>query len=342
MEEQIGEDTRVSAFNWVDGIVLVVILVFAALAVSRGFVQVMTNVAGFVLTLLLAFALHGPVAQFLATGLGLAGMWARPVAFMLMWALAQLVYALGVKLFLTRAMDRASGSSLNRTLAVVPGAAQGAILCALVLTLLALAPLGGLGRDAPPGGQMRQQILTSALGGQLVRATLGVERQLAGIFEPALRETFDFLTVRPEPTSGETVELQFTVADAVPVGADEERMLEMVNAERIKQGLAPLAMDSALRAVARDYARDLLKRGYFSHTSKEGLSPFDRMRNAQIVYGLAGENLALAPTLEQAHQGLMDSPGHRANILNAGFRKVGIGVLDGGIYGKMFVQEFTD
>ena len=333
-----------SAFNWVDGIVLVVILVFAALAVSRGFVQVMTNVAGFVLTLLVAFALHGPVAQFLTTGVGLEGLWARPVAFLLMWALAQLVYGLGVKLFLTRAMDQASNSPMNRALAVVPGAAQGAILCALVLTLLALAPLGGLGRgdDAPPGGQMRQQILGSALGGQLVRATLGVERQLSGIFAPALRETFDFLTVRPEPTSGETVELRFTVADAGPVGADEERMLEMINAERIKQGLAPLAMDSALRAVARDYARDLLKRGYFSHTSKEGLSPFDRMRNAQIIYGLAGENLALAPTLEQAHEGLIQSPGHRANILNPGFRKLGIGVLDGGIYGKMFVQEFTD
>jgi uncharacterized protein YkwD/uncharacterized membrane protein required for colicin V production len=334
----------VSAFNWVDGIVLVVILVFAVLAVSRGFVQVMTNLAGFVLTLVVAFLLHGPVAQFLATGLGLAGVWARPVAFLLMWALAQVVYALGVKLFLTRAMDRASGSSLNRALAVVPGAAQGAILCALVLTLLALAPLGGLGRGdgAPPGGQMRQQIMASALGGQLVRVTLNVERQLAGIFEPALRETFDFLTVRPEPTSGETVELQFTVSDAEPVAADEERMLEMVNAERIKADLAPLAMDSTLRALARDYARDLFMRGYFSHTSKEGLSPFDRMRHAQIIYGLAGENLALAPTLEQAHEGLMTSPGHRANILNPGFRKLGIGVLDGGIYGKMFVQEFTD
>ncbi len=61
-----------------------------------------------------------------------------------------------------------------------------------------------------------------------------------------------------------------------------------------------------------------------------------------ITYGYAGENLALAPSTELAMQGLMNSPGHRKNILSPNFTKVGIGVMDGGIYGKMFTQEFTD
>ena len=141
-----------------------------------------------------------------------------------------------------------------------------------------------------------------------MRATLGVERQLAGIFEPALRETLGFLTVKPEPTSGETVDLKFTVPDPAPVAEDEERMLEMVNAERTKRDLSPwrwMPPCARWRAIMR---RDLFARGYFSHTSKEGLSPFDRMRNAQVSYSLAGENLALAPTLDQAHDGLMQSP----------------------------------
>ena len=58
-----------------------------------------------------------------------------------------------------------------------------------------------------------------------------------------------------------------------------------------------------------------------------------RMRDAGVVFGTAGENLALAPSLDIAHTGLMNSPGHRANILNRSFTKVGIGVLDGGPYG---------
>jgi uncharacterized protein YkwD len=52
--------------------------------------------------------------------------------------------------------------------------------------------------------------------------------------------------------------------------------------------------------------------------------------------------LALAPTLATAHTGLMNSEGHRANILEPKFKRVGIGVIDNGVYGKMFVQVFTD
>ena len=175
-----------------------------------------------------------------------------------------------------------------------------------------------------------------------MRATVGLERPLEGMFGPALRQTFGFLTVKPEAESGETVALKFQVpAPAVDPDA-EERMLSLVNAERSGRGLAPLAMDPAVRRLAQAHATDMFQQGYFSHTGRDGRSPFDRMRDARILYGTAGENLALAPTTEFAHDGLMNSPGHRANILNAAFHRVGIGVLDGGIYGKMFVQEFTD
>ena len=66
------------------------------------------------------------------------------------------------------------------------------------------------------------------------------------------------------------------------------------------------------------------------------------MRAVGVTYQAAGENLALAPTVQVAHEGLMNSPGHRANLLNARFRRVGIGVADGGMHGKMFTQNFTD
>ena len=84
------------------------------------------------------------------------------------------------------------------------------------------------------------------------------------------------------------------------------------------------------------------KRNYFSHYTPEGKSPFDRMDEAGIKYKAAGENLAYAPSVEVAHQGLIDSPGHRANILRPEFGHLGVGVIDGGINGKMFCQEFTD
>jgi uncharacterized protein YkwD len=70
--------------------------------------------------------------------------------------------------------------------------------------------------------------------------------------------------------------------------------------------------------------------------------PFDRMREANVRFVTAGENLALVPTVQVAHRGLMNSPGHRANILYPQFARVGIGIMDGGIRGLMISQEFRN
>lgn len=122
--------------------------------------------------------------------------------------------------------------------------------------------------------------------------------------------------------------------------ADEQRMYQLVNEERAKQGLKPLAVDMELVKLARLKAKDMIDNNYFSHTSPTYGSPFDMMKNAGISFRTAGENLAGANTVERAHTNLMNSPGHRANILNSSFTSAGIGVVNGGPYGKMFVQLF--
>jgi uncharacterized protein YkwD len=86
----------------------------------------------------------------------------------------------------------------------------------------------------------------------------------------------------------------------------------------------------------------MFARGYFAHDTPEGKDPFDRLRQANVRFLTAGENLALAPTVPVAHNGLMHSPGHRANILYPQFGRVGIGIMDGGIRGLMVSQEFRD
>ena len=86
----------------------------------------------------------------------------------------------------------------------------------------------------------------------------------------------------------------------------------------------------------------MFARGYFAHATPEGRDPFERMREAKVSFLTAGENIALAPTLEIAHTGLMNSPGHRANILRPQFGRVGIGIVDGGIHGLMVTQDFRN
>ena len=86
----------------------------------------------------------------------------------------------------------------------------------------------------------------------------------------------------------------------------------------------------------------MFARGYFSHYTPERKDPFDRMRASDVKFLTAGENLAFGKTLSVCHQGLMNSPGHRANILHDSFGRVGIGILDGGVYGLMISQEFRN
>lgn len=99
-------------------------------------------------------------------------------------------------------------------------------------------------------------------------------------------------------------------------------------------------MHTGLVELARLKSKDLIAQNYFAHQSPTYGSPFEMMQKAGITYYYAGENLAGAPTVARAHTSLMNSPGHRANILNPNFTHLGIGIIDGGPYGKMHTQMF--
>lgn len=134
-------------------------------------------------------------------------------------------------------------------------------------------------------------------------------------------------------------ELEATDADLVLRPEAERAMLRAINEERRAIGLDALSWCSECAEVARAHSEDMYRGGYFSHEDLDGNGPFDRMKAARISYGAAGENLALAPTVSEAHTGLMESPDHRANILRSGFHEVGIGIYEGP-YGLMCTQLF--
>ena len=95
-----------------------------------------------------------------------------------------------------------------------------------------------------------------------------------------------------------------------------------------------------LVSLARQKSQDMITNNYFGHQSPTYGSPFDMMKKAGVTYRTAGENLAGASTVQQAHSGLMNSSGHRANILNPNFTHIGIGMVRGGRYGAMWTQMF--
>jgi uncharacterized protein YkwD len=107
----------------------------------------------------------------------------------------------------------------------------------------------------------------------------------------------------------------------------EQEMLALVNAERRREGLAALRWDGRLAAVGRAHSRDMIARNYFAHVAPGGGTVATRLQKAGVGFLAAGENLAFAPDLGIAHQGLMKSPGHRANIMHRAFGRLGVGIV---------------
>lgn len=148
-----------------------------------------------------------------------------------------------------------------------------------------------------------------------------------------------FTTVEPGPEY--LVELALNARNGASMSELEGEMLDLINDERVSRGLEPLTGDGQLARLARRHSADMFARGYFSHNTPDGKSPFDRMREANVRFSAAGENLALAATVRIAHNSLMRSAGHRANILSRRFGRVGIGIVRGR-RGLMISQEFRD
>ncbi len=121
----------------------------------------------------------------------------------------------------------------------------------------------------------------------------------------------------------------------------EKEVVRLVNAERAKNGLRELTEDWELSRVARFKSQDMKDNRYFSHTSPVYGSPFDMIKSFGILYRSAGENIARGQKTPQAVvNAWMNSSGHRANILNASYTKIGVGyVSDGNYWTQMFIRE---
>ncbi|SFR09252.1 CAP domain-containing protein [Desulfoscipio geothermicus] len=159
-------------------------------------------------------------------------------------------------------------------------------------------------------------------------------------YNPDNTNASDPITPTPQPQPVEPKPEPAPSPAPTGLSTDEQKMLNLVNQERQQVGLAPLKSNLELVRLARLKAQDMIDLGYFGHTSPTYGSPFDMINSAGIKYYYAGENLAGAYSVDVAHNALMNSDGHRANILNPNFKEVGIGIVDGGPYGKMFVQLF--
>ena len=121
----------------------------------------------------------------------------------------------------------------------------------------------------------------------------------------------------------------------------ESEVFNLVNRERIIAGLDPLRNDDRLTFAARSHSEDMAQQNYFSHTSLDGRTVGDRIKAEGYSGFTYGENIAAGfSTAEAVMNGWMNSPGHRANILNSNFCDIGVGYAPGGSFRHYWTQDF--
>lgn len=149
--------------------------------------------------------------------------------------------------------------------------------------------------------------------------------------------------VTPEPETAPSAPLSKTpeTAPSVPdasASSYESEVVRLVNDIRARYGLNPLTEDGELIRIARLKSRDMRENGYFSHTSPTYGTPFDMLKSFGVSYRAAGENIAYGyRTPAAVVEGWMNSEGHRANILNAAYTRIGVGYgSDGNYWTQLF------
>jgi uncharacterized protein YkwD len=329
-----------SALNWLDWVVLALLVLSALDGMRRGLLLGALDLLGAALAFGLAVVGERPAGDWLA-GLvpGLNPALAHLAAFVGLLIGVQIVVGatVGRVVFAVAAFIAVSPlGALDRLLGMLPGLVRGLITVTVCLLPFALLPLVPSVSQAIEQSSFAGTLVSDALEFMpTIEATLGQDIQ-AGL--PSL------VVAPPESETGTERPLPVGLApgDLAPDPAAEQQMLDLVNGERARAGLKPLAADDRLRDVARAHSLEMFQKDYFSHTAPDGSSPFDRMHAAGITFAIAGENLAYAPNVQIAHQGLMNSPGHRANILRPEFGRVGIGIIRSPAQGSMFTQDFTN
>lgn len=120
-----------------------------------------------------------------------------------------------------------------------------------------------------------------------------------------------------------------------------QEILDLVNAERKKQGLNALTLNNNINNIATLKAKDMATNNYFSHQSPTYGSPFQMLQKYGVTYSYAGENIAAGQkTSQEVMNSWMNSSGHRANILSKNYTQLGVGYYQGGSYGTYWVQQF--
>jgi len=335
-------------FNWIDIGIIAVIVFYVIAGWEEGIIRQGIGLVSFLASLWAAIRYHVSAGKFLTEKFGVAVVWSQVLGYAAVAIIAEIVISELLVILVNYAPKKLFASQVNRSLGALLSAAKGLVIVTLGLILISVLPLRGTIRQDISQSQVSKVLLTLA-----DHYAGGVRTSLNNTAKDMVR----FLTIKPQSNEKVSLEAQLPEKLNLNINAQaENEMFTLVNQERVKAGVKPLRIDPKIVPVARAHSKDMFERRYFAHIDPDGKDAGDRLAEAGIRYQVAGENLAYAPDVKTAHEGLMNSEGHRKNILSPEFSRVGIGIItadsadisdvpsaiDAGVYGLMVTQNFAD
>ena len=315
--------------NYLDLILLVIIFLTGWIGFNRGFIRLFFLLIRWAGAFLFALFLYQDVAPIVSANFIIQDQWQLSVSFFLVFLNGFVLLSLGIYLVNKVLRPALHNSNFNRFAGIIPGIAIGLLSTLLIVKVTA----ASLWQEAVI--ETKQGTIAHPLNNSADWAI----SEINNLVDTPVRER---ISGAFEVGPGVNLSEEFKCDNFISRADLEQQLLQLVNKERAAMGLVKVVADEALQNAALKHAEDMFTRGYFSHDTPEGIDPFERMTHLHIHFKAAGENLAHSNTLLSAHTGLMKSPGHRANILNAHFGRLGIAILDGGNKGLMIVEEFRN
>jgi uncharacterized protein YkwD len=317
--------------NYIDLIIIAILIFFLIESLRHGFWILLSDFVSFLGSLVISLWIYKYIAELLRINFSLPNSFANAIGFVLAAAIIEMTLGYIFGRIIGSVPEKKWNTPFNKWAGIIPGIGEGLLLVTFFIVVAMAVPIKP---------QIKSDIESSRLGSIFLKNAGVIEKSVNEVFGGVIEDSLTYLTIKP----GSTEVIPLTV-DKYNLKVDneaEKEMFALINKERSKESVKELVWSEKLAEVARLHGDDMWKRKYFGHVSPDGKDVGDRLDQMKIYYTFAGENLAMAPTVSTAHKGLMNSEGHRANILDKRYGKVGVGVVDNGVFGKMFVQVFTN
>ena len=321
------------SLNWIDLIIICLVLYELYQGWKAGFIALGITFISFALSLWLAIVLRMPVTQFFSVKFGIAPVWSTILSYVGITLVAQTILVHVFSLIISHFPLKIEKSKVNNALGALVSGVNGITTVAFVLVLLLALPLRGT---------VRSDIRSSLIGGTIVNMVEKYGGPIKTAVSDVQKTAAKFLTVDPNSKESMPLSISPDAKDLEINDTAERKLLELVNKERKTAGVSELVVDVRIVKVARDHSRDMFMRRYFSHFTPDGKDLGVRLKDGEVPFSEAGENIAFAPDVDMAHQGLLNSPEHKKNMLDPAFHHVGIGVISTNRDGLMVTEDFVN